>query len=70
MGDKHYTGEPCPNCERGQLRVRSSRKTGDGVWSKRYYRCVACSYSVESVVPASCVMRRNRSAVVAYNGAN
>lgn len=52
------TGDRCPKCREGQMRVRTSVQTGDGTRYVRYFRCNRCGAEDKSVVNAERVIRR------------
>jgi uncharacterized protein (DUF983 family) len=53
------TGDNCPKCKTGRLRVRTSRAI-EG-WQKQVLQCKACSHQENTVVAETAVWRRASS---------
>jgi hypothetical protein len=52
-------GDPCPDCDRGELYVRSSRPTGIH-WQIQYLRCRNCFATFKARIDRHCLTRTRK----------
>ncbi len=50
------SGDKCPKCKGGRLRVRTSNRVGD--WQRQHLECKECGNREVAVVAAESVWRR------------
>lgn len=53
-----HSGDTCPNCKRGRMKVRTSRSCGDT--REQRLECTACGHKGMGYVKESTVWKRNR----------
>lgn len=61
----HHSGQLCPKCKEGQLRIRSGVTKGN--WHYRKLECNRtedCDFTAETSVPADSVWRRSKKSSV------
>lgn len=52
------SGDTCPQCGKGRMKVITSRSVNDGKSQQRWYKCEACGKSAKAIVPRSTVWLR------------